>query len=84
MAITDDREGASSTPTDEELGKMTLFEHLAELRRRLIISIVAVALGTIVAWFFYNDAIRFMLHPYHDFLAHHRAKDVSNGNLVTN
>lgn len=84
MAITDDREGASSTPADEELGKMTLFEHLAELRRRLIISIIAIALGTVVAWFFYDNAIRFMLHPYHDFLAHHRAKDVSNGNLVTN
>lgn len=84
MALTDDREGASSAPTDGELGKMTLFEHLAELRRRLIISFAAIALGTFVAWFFYDDAIRFMLHPYHAFLLHHRAKDVSNGNLVTN
>jgi sec-independent protein translocase protein TatC len=67
----------------EELGKMTLFEHLAELRKRLIISIVAIALGTTIAWFFYNDAIRFMLHPYHDFLRHHRAKDISAGNLIT-
>ena len=62
---------------------MTLFEHLAELRRRLIVAFAAIAVGTVVAWFFYNDAIRFMLHPYHAFLAHHRAKDVSNGNLVT-
>ena len=84
MALTDDREGASSPPTDDELGKMTLFEHLAELRRRLIISFAAIALGTLIAWFFYDDGIRFMLHPYHTFLLHHRAKDVSNGNLVTN
>ena len=84
MAITDDRESsAPATPADGELGNMTLFEHLAELRRRLIIAFAAIALGTVVAWFFYDEAIRFMLHPYHAFLAHHRAKDVSNGNLVT-
>ena len=37
---------------------MTLFEHLAELRTRLIISIVAVVIGTVVAWFFYDDILR--------------------------
>lgn len=91
MALADDREGlfplgggpGPQPAGDGELGKMTLFEHLAELRRRLIISILAVAVGALVAWFFYDDAIRFMLHPYHDFLAHHRAKDISRGNLVT-
>ncbi|HEX4863881.1 MAG TPA: twin-arginine translocase subunit TatC [Acidimicrobiales bacterium] len=70
-------------PSEEELGKMTLFEHLGELRHRLLIAFAAIAAGTIVAWFFYDDAIRFMLHPYHDFLLHHRAKDISNGNLIT-
>ena len=70
-------------PAEDELGKMTLFEHLAELRQRLIISFVSIAAGTLIAWFFYDDAIRFMLHPYHDFLAHHQAKNISNGNLVT-
>jgi sec-independent protein translocase protein TatC len=70
-------------PSEEELGKMTLFEHLGELRQRLLIAFLAIAAGTIVAWFFYDDAIRFMLHPYHDFLTHHRAKDISNGKLIT-
>jgi sec-independent protein translocase protein TatC len=70
-------------PGEDELGKMTLFEHLSELRRRLIISFIAIAVGTTIAWFFYDDAIRFMLHPYHDFLAHHHQKNISNGNLVT-
>jgi sec-independent protein translocase protein TatC len=72
-----------SRPGEEELGKMTLFEHLAELRLRLVISFCAIAVGTTVAWFFYDDAIRFMLHPYHDFLAHHGKKNISNGNLIT-
>ena len=70
-------------PGEEELGKMTLFEHLGELRQRLLIAVVAIAAGTIVSWFFYDDAIRFMLHPYHNFLIHHRAKDISHGNLIT-
>ena len=40
MALTDERTGVNEPPRDEELGKMTLGEHLGELRRRLIISIV--------------------------------------------
>lgn len=91
MALADDSGEAFSLsaprietgPSEDELGKMTLFEHLAELRQRLLIVFLGIAAGTIVAWFFYDDAIRFMLHPYHDFLAHHRAKDISNGKLIT-
>jgi sec-independent protein translocase protein TatC len=62
---------------------MTLFEHLAELRTRVIICIVAVAVTTTLAWFFYNDAVRFMTEPYHNFVAHHGSKDITRGNLVT-
>ena len=91
MALADDSGEAFSVSSprvetgasEEELGKMTLFEHLAELRRRLLFALLAVVVGTVVAWFFYNDAIRFMLHPYHDFLAHHPAKNISNGKLIT-
>jgi sec-independent protein translocase protein TatC len=95
VALADDREepfslsapqadtGPTGRPGEDELGRMTLFEHLAELRKRLIISILAVAVGTTIAWFFYNDAVHFMLHPYHDFLRHHQDKNISNGQLVT-
>ena len=61
---------------------MTLFEHLGELRKRVIICVVAVGLATLVAWFFYDEIIRFMLHPYHAYLADHRQKDISKGQLV--
>ena len=84
MALTDERPGAAPEPSEEELGKMTLFEHLAELRQRLIIAVAAVVIGTVVAWFFYNSILRFMTHPYHQFLLHHHEKDITNGNLVTN
>jgi sec-independent protein translocase protein TatC len=68
---------------DRDTGTMTLFEHLAELRNRLIISLVAVVAGMVVVWFLYDHVILFMLHPYRDFVVHHRAKDITNGNLVT-
>ncbi len=83
MAVTDERLGAEKEPDDEQ-AKMTLFEHLAELRKRLLICVAAVAIGTVVAWFFYDDAIRFMAHPYRVFLVHHHAKDITGGDLVTN
>jgi sec-independent protein translocase protein TatC len=72
-----------SDPSSPEAGTMTLFEHLAELRNRLIVAIIAVAVGATISWFFYNSTIRFMLEPYHTFLVHHKSQDISKGNLVT-
>lgn len=43
---------------------MTLFEHLAELRRRIIIAVVAVALGSIVAYWLFPHILSFFMHPY--------------------
>ena len=43
---------------------MTLIEHLAELRRRLIIVLVAVSAGAVVVYIFYPQILRFFLHPY--------------------
>jgi len=45
---------------------MTVVEHLAELRRRLIISIVAVVVAAIVCYIFALDIIRFLLDYYRD------------------
>ncbi|MGH9302019.1 MAG: twin-arginine translocase subunit TatC [Acidimicrobiales bacterium] len=44
--------------------EMTLAEHLGELRRRLIISIVAVFAGGAVAFGFYPQILSFLQHPY--------------------
>ncbi|MGA2530386.1 MAG: twin-arginine translocase subunit TatC [Acidimicrobiales bacterium] len=43
---------------------MTLGEHLAELRRRLIISICAIAVGAIVTYAFYGQILTVLQHPY--------------------
>lgn len=65
-------------------GTMTLFEHLAELRNRLIVCLIAVVAGMAVVWFLYDPVIHFMLHPYQEYLHHHPKKDITNGGqLVT-
>ena len=43
---------------------MSLVEHLAELRRRLIISAVALALGGVVAFLLYHRILDFLITPY--------------------
>ncbi len=48
--------------------QMTMMEHLAELRRRLIISFVSIGIGAIVAWILYPQIIEFLLEPYCDTL----------------
>lgn len=43
---------------------MTLLEHLAELRRRIIISLIAIGVGAVVCWIFSDQIIEFLLDPY--------------------
>ena len=43
---------------------MTLVEHLAELRTRLVRSILALSLGTTVAFVFANRVLDFLVEPY--------------------
>src|SRR3989442_242082 len=74
---------AALPDTHDDLARMTLMEHLAELRKRLIISIGAVAVGTVAAFFLYSFVLSFITHPYHTFLAHHPNQNISKGNLVT-
>lgn len=50
--------------SDAAGGRMTLVEHLGELRRRLFISIIAVVIGAVVAFVLYNHILKFLLDPY--------------------
>lgn len=45
---------------------MPLTDHLAELRRRLIVSAVAVAVGGVVAFLLYNRILGLLIGPYED------------------
>ncbi len=46
--------------------QMTLTEHLAELRTRIIRSLLAIVIGIIVLLTFYNQVLRFITKPYVD------------------
>jgi sec-independent protein translocase protein TatC len=43
--------------------KLTLLGHLQELRKRLIMSIIAVAIGFIICFFFYNQIFDILKYP---------------------
>lgn len=45
---------------------LTFFDHLEELRRRLLISVAAVAAGTLAGYFFSDRALRHFLRPIRD------------------
>jgi sec-independent protein translocase protein TatC len=51
-------------PQRDPEGAMTLVEHLEELRRRLFISLAAIALGSVVGWFLYDPLLRLMTDPF--------------------
>ncbi len=75
MAVSDvPGSGALATPlttaeepqnTDDEDvgGSMTLVEHLEELRKRVLTALAAVTIGTIVAFFFWERILQFLLTP---------------------
>ncbi len=47
--------------TKPEAAQMTFFEHLGELRNRLVWSAITVAVCTAVAWFFHEDLVKAFL-----------------------
>lgn len=56
---------------------MSLVEHLTELRRRILVSAVAVALGAVVAYLLYGHILAFLVAPYRE-VTHHRALIVTD------
>src|SRR5258708_19669334 len=52
------------TPADDEPGgTMTLVEHLEELRRRIIVSAIAIAVFSIIGFIFWQRILDFLLLP---------------------
>jgi sec-independent protein translocase protein TatC len=50
-------------------GSMTLFEHLRELRYRLVIAVVAIIVGMIVSSIFYSQLFWLLTQPYYNAIA---------------
>jgi len=53
-----------NAPADE--GRMTLVEHLGELRRRVIICAIALVLFSVLVFIFYSPILHFLSGPYED------------------
>lgn len=45
---------------------LTILQHLAELRRRVIISVLAILVGSAVSWAFFRQLIDFLVRPARD------------------
>jgi sec-independent protein translocase protein TatC len=57
------KEPKERRPEDDE-GRMTLREHIIELRNRLLKSVLAIVLGAILGWIFYDQALEFLKDPF--------------------
>ncbi len=65
-------------------GRMTLTEHLAELRTRIIRSLLAVVVGVIVILAFYDHVLDFLLRPYRSLCADKpEFCELSGGNVIS-
>ena len=47
-------------------GRMSLIDHLMELRTRVIRCAYALAVGAVIGWFLYPSVISLLLHPYNE------------------
>ena len=45
-------------------GRMSVLDHLRELRRRVILIAVIIVLGAVLGWFLYNHILHFLEEPY--------------------
>ena len=51
---------------EQNNGQMTLVDHLRELRNRIVKMVIAIAIGAVVAYFFYDRIFKFLINPYCD------------------
>lgn len=61
MAVVD--RTRSDGDRDDAEGRMPLLDHLRELRNRLVKAVIAIAVGAVVAWFFYEPVFSFLKSP---------------------
>jgi sec-independent protein translocase protein TatC len=69
----------AAVPVDADDGRMPLMEHLTELRDRIIKVVIAVVLGMLVAFLFYEPIFDVLIEPYRD---GNNNRSLSEGNLV--
>ena len=61
--VTETPELETTEEKNTNLREMTLVGHLGELRRRIVISVIAIVVGTLVAYYFVDELMRFVIQP---------------------
>src|SRR3989454_8770922 len=57
-----------STPPEEPGGAMTFFEHLSELRKRIVNSLISIGIGAAIGWFLAPHFVNWIVKPMTDAL----------------
>jgi sec-independent protein translocase protein TatC len=70
----------TAVPTTADEGRMSLMEHLTELRDRIIKVVAAVGLGMVLAFIFYDPIFDFLVQPYKDSVD--PGSSITNGGLL--
>lgn len=65
-------------------GRMPLLDHFRELRSRVVKSALAITLGSLIGWFFYNEIITKLVEPVCDLRAAQESGAASCGALYIN
>ena len=73
---------AAAVPAGPDDARMSLIEHLAELRDRLIKVVVAVVIGMLIAFVLYNQIFEFLLGPYEDIANDRPEATLGEGRLL--
>jgi sec-independent protein translocase protein TatC len=69
-----------TAPTQDE-ARMSLMEHLTELRDRIIKVVLAVVIGMVISFLLYDQIFEFLIQPYQD-IATSKNSLAPNGDLV--
>jgi sec-independent protein translocase protein TatC len=54
-----------TTRQQEELSRMSLLEHLEELRKRIVWSVLAISIAFFPCWAYYREIFKFLVAPLH-------------------
>ena len=56
-------DGEDEEPGEDDAGNMSILRHLEELRTRIIRSLIAIAVGSAIAYFYIEDIMRYLTLP---------------------
>jgi sec-independent protein translocase protein TatC len=73
---------ATATMTSSDDARMSLIEHLTELRDRLIKVVLALAVGMVVSFLLYDQIFEFLLGPYEDIARSRPESTLGEGRLL--